>query len=166
MKKIDKTKMDYDFLNNYIINHCEELTEITEENKPYFRHARCFWGDWCIGYFKRDNEKYYRDLNDSNVYYRIGYNPDTPATDFNGKRKEHYYIEICYIGAKLDEYSPNHYEEVFYGYKTTETNKKYTSKNDKKCDNVYNMIYTFLEYKKLNDKLPSKQEVKRKVNKI
>ena len=117
---------------------------------------------------KRDNEKYYRDLNDSNVYYRIGYNPDTPATYFNGKRKEHYYIEICYIGAKLDEdeYSPNHYEEVFYGYKTTETNKKYTSKNDKKCDNVYNMIYTFLEYKKLNDKLPSKQEVKTKVKKI
>lgn len=65
--------MDYDFLLNYVNNHCELLKEMTEENKKYFKRVKCFFGDWEINYEEYADEKVYVDKIDPSIYYRVSF---------------------------------------------------------------------------------------------
>ena len=169
MKKINKTKMDYDFLNNYLVNHCEELTEMTEENKKYFKRVKCFYGNWTITYEKVEGEKVYIDKIDPSVYYRINHDLGQERTKETKKVIDKTWIYIYKEEYQLIKYPniKNYHEDILRGYKTTEKGSKYMSPNDRElCEELFNKIYTYLEYKKLNDKLKIKEETKKKIIKI
>ena len=94
MKNIDKTKMKYDFLIDYLKNHCEKLTGMTEDNKRYYKKTKCFYNEWIITFEQKEDETIYVDRNDSTIFYILSYTPERENSKEYSKRAEKHHLEI------------------------------------------------------------------------